>query len=310
MRYVFIVNPVAGKGKGPDTVVPKINEYFKNADNYNVYITTYKGEAREIAEREAKTGDQVRIFPCGGEGTFFEALNGVIGYKNVEIGVIPCGTANDFLKYFGQKDLFFDIAKMCEGESVEVDLIKADDMYCINQCSVGMDAIVAERMQKFKKLPLVNGKTAYTLAIIKLFLGKIGLELNIKIDDNEPFKKDCLFAVCANGPVYGGGYSSAPSAVPFDGKLDFAIVDTVSKFKVIPFLKSYSDGTHEKYDFCSIGNCKTMEIYADKPFPVNLDGEIISKDHVKFELVKKAVRFILPKEIAAKLPREENCVIA
>ena len=298
MRYVFIVNPVAGKGKGPGTVVPKINEYFKNGENYTVYITSYKGEAREIAELQAKTGDRVRIFACGGEGTFFETLNGVVGYENVEIGVIPCGTANDFLKCFGKKELFFDISEISEGEAVELDLIKADDVYCINQCSVGMDAIVAERMQKFKKIPFVNGKTAYTLAIIKLFLGKIGLDLNIKLDDKIEIKKNCLFAVCANGPVYGGGYTSAPYATPFDGKLDFTIVDTISKLKVLPFLKSYSDGTQEKYDYCTMGNCQSMEIYADKPFPVNLDGEIIPKTHVKFEIVKKAIKFILPKSLA------------
>lgn len=301
MRYVFIVNPVAGKGKGPDTVVPKINEYFKNGENYTVYVTSYKGEAREIAELQARTGDKVRIFACGGEGTFFEALNGVVGYDNVEIGVIPCGTANDFLKCFGEKELFFDIEEISEGVSVELDLIKADDMYCINQCSVGMDAIVAERMQKFKKIPFVTGKLAYTLALIKLFLGKIGLDLNIKIDDKIEISKNVLFAVCANGPVYGGGYTSAPNATPFDQKLDFTIVDTISKIKVIPFLKSYSDGTQGKYDYCTMGNCESMEIYADKPFPVNLDGEITPKTHVHFEIVKNAIKFILPKSLANKM---------
>ncbi len=301
MRYVFIVNPVAGKGKGPATVVPKINEYFKNGEDYTVYVTSYKGEAREIAELQARTGDKVRIFACGGEGTFFEVLNGVVGYDNVEIGVVPCGTANDFLKCFGEKELFLDIEEISEGKSVELDLIKADDMYCINQCSVGMDAIVAERMQKFKKIPFVTGKLAYTLAIIKLFLGKIGLDLNIKIDDKIKISKNVLFAVCANGPVYGGGYTSAPNATPFDQKLDFTIVDTISKLKVIPFLKSYSEGTQAKYDYCTMGNCESMEIYADKPFPVNLDGEISPKNHVRFEIAKKAINFVLPRSLANKM---------
>ncbi len=301
MRYVFIINPVAGKGKGPEAIIPKIKEYFKDIENYTVYVTSYKGEAREIAENQAKTGDALRIFACGGEGTFFEVLNGAVGYENVEIGVIPCGTANDFLKFFGQKELFFDIEEISDGVAVELDLIKADDMYCINQCSVGMDAIVAERMQKFKKIPFVTGKLAYTLAIIKLFLGKIGLDLNIKIDDEPEISKNVLFAVCANGPVYGGGYISAPKATPFDQKLDFTIVDTVSKLKVVPFLKSYSSGTQEKFDFCEMGNCQSMEIYADKPFPVNLDGEIMQKKHVKFKIVKKAVKFVLPKSFANKM---------
>ena len=228
MRYVFIINPVAGKGKGPEAIIPKIKECFGGKENYTVHVTRYKGEAREIAETQAKTGDNIRIFACGGEGTFFEVLNGIVGYDNVEIGVIPCGSANDFLKCFAEKDAFLNIKEMSRGVAVELDLIKADDLYCINQCSVGMDAIVADRMQKFKTLPLVSGKMAYNLAIIKLFLGKIGLDLKIKLDDKIEITKNCLFAVCANGKVYGGGYTSAPNALPFDGKLDFTIVDTIS----------------------------------------------------------------------------------
>ena len=59
----------------------------------------------------AESGEELRIFAAGGEGTAFEVLNGVVGFDNVSIGVIPCGSANDFLKYFGNKEEFFDIAK-------------------------------------------------------------------------------------------------------------------------------------------------------------------------------------------------------
>ncbi len=304
MRYVFIINPVAGKGKGPTTLVPKIKEYFVNGENYTIYVTNFKGEAREIAQNQAKIGDKVRIFACGGEGTFFEALNGIVGYDNAEIGVIPCGSANDFLKFFGDKNVFLKLSEVTDGVAVPVDLIKADDMYCINQCSVGMDAIVADRMQKFKKIPGVTGKTAYSLAIIKLFLGRIGLDLKIKIDDGKEMSKNCLFAVCANGPVYGGGYTSAPEANPFDNLLDYVVVDTISKIKVLSFLKSYSAGTHAKYNYCKLGNCKSMEISADKPFPVNLDGEIFHKNYVKFEIAEKAVKFVLPKVLAKEFVKK------
>lgn len=301
MRYIYIINPAAGKGKGPETLIPKIKDYFKENGNYTVYVTEKAGEASVIAQREAEKGDDIKIFACGGEGTFFEVLNGVAGFSNVQLGVIPCGSANDFLKAFGGKELFADIGEMADGESLPLDLIKADDMYCINQCSVGMDALVADGMQKYKKWPLVSGKMAYNLAIVKLFLGKIGLDLKIKIDEDIQITKNCLFAVCANGPVYGGGYTSAPYATPYDGKLDFTIVDTISKFKVLSFLKSYSAGTQEKYDYCTMGNCLSMEISADKPFPVNLDGEILHKKSVKFEIVKRAVKFIVPQKIANKL---------
>ena len=112
------------------------------------------------------------IFACGGEGTFYEVLNGAIGCDNINLGVIPCGSANDFLKYFENTESFIDISAQVSGETIKMDAIKAGDRYCINGCSAGMDAIVARDMSIFKNWPLISGKAAYNLAIIKTFIGK------------------------------------------------------------------------------------------------------------------------------------------
>lgn len=300
MQHIFIVNPTAGKGKVQNEIVKQIEEYFADAQNYKIYITKKAGEGKEIAEREVKTGEPIRFYACGGEGTVFEILNGIIGYDNVSLATIPCGSANDFLKFFGDKELFLDIKEMVEGEPIFIDLIKANEFYCINQCSVGMDAIVAREMQKFKTWPLVSGSMAYKLAVIKVFFGKVGLKIKIMVDDIDKGIKDCLFAVCANGPVYGGGYTSAPYASPFDKKLDWLIVENMPKLEILSYLKKYEAGTHIGLKCCEYANCTNMEISADKPFPLNLDGEIIMRDNVRFELVSKAMQFIVPKSVAEK----------
>ncbi len=301
MKHIFIVNPAAGKANAAEKIVPKIKEFFSHRDDYKIYITDKAGQGREIARAEAEAGEQMRIYACGGEGTCFEILNGVVGYDNVAIGTIPCGSANDFLKFFGEKHLFYDLKEMTEGEEMPIDLIKANEFYCINQCSAGMDAIVAEKMQKFKRWPWVSGSVAYKMAVLEVFFGKIGLKLKITVDNKAKGEKDCLFAVCANGPVYGGGYNSAPKASPFDQKLDYLIVDNISKLQILSYLKMYEKGTHTALSYCEYGNCTSMVIEADTPFPLNLDGEIIMRDKVSFEIVKKAVRFIVPRALSEKM---------
>ncbi len=302
MRYVFYVNPVAGKGNTQDEIIRSIKQYFSDkAYDFKIHITESIGDAKRSAKKEAETGDDIRMFACGGEGTVFEVLNGIVGYKNVELGVIPCGSANDFLKFFESRDNFLNIAEQIDGETVEMDLIKAGDKYCLNGCSVGMDAVVARDMSIFKKWPLVSGSFAYTLAIVKTFLGKLGITADISVDGGAPERKNCLFAVVANAPYYGGGYKGAPEAVPFDNKLDFTLVDKISKLKILKFLGLYKKGEHKKLDCCTLKNCTSMEFTAEKPIPVNLDGEIIESTNMKFELVKGAVKFVLPKGIANKL---------
>ena len=302
MRYVFYINPVAGKGNAQEDIIKSIDAYFaQNAAEYKIHITTSEGDAQTQANLEAQTGDSIRMFACGGEGTVFEVLNGVAGYDNVELGVIPCGSANDFLKFFKTKEEFFDIADQIDGETVSVDLIKAGDKYCLNGCSVGMDAVVASRMSKFKDWPLVSGSFAYTLAIAQTFLGKLGITADISVDGETYKNKTCLFAVIANAPYYGGGYKGAPDAIPFDNNLDFTLVDKISKFKILKFLGIYKRGEHKKLDCCTLKRCNSMEFTSQKAIPVNLDGEIIETKQMKFELVKNGLKFVLPKSVAAKL---------
>ncbi len=300
MRYVFIINPTAGKGNGT-AIIPKIEDYFQNGEDYKIIVTEREGEGTELARQEAQTGDEIRMFACGGEGTCFEVVNGIAGYSNVTFGVIPCGSANDFLKYFGDKKLFFDIAAQVDGEEVEIDLIKADEFYCINCCSVGMDAIIADEMRLFKGIPGVSGNMAYKLSLLKTFLGKIGLKLKITVDGKCKEAKDYLFAVCANGPIYGGSFKAAPKANPFDGELDFVIIDPVSKLRIPKLVKVYENGNHEGIDICTMGRCKKMEIESDIDMPVNLDGELIHRKKIKFEIAQKALKFILPKGMKSEL---------
>ena len=310
MRYLFFINPTAGKGKAQQSVIDDINKYFsQNEAEYKIHITRFRGDAEETAKREAQTGDKITMFACGGEGTEYEVLNGIMGYDNVTLGVIPCGSANDFLKCFSDKSLFLNIEKQINGDIECMDVIKAGDRYCLNGCSVGMDAMVGRDMTIFKNWPLVSGSMAYNLSLVKTFFHKLGVKIKMFIDDGEPQERDCLFAVVANGPCYGGGFFAAPNAVPNDGLLDFTTVDTITRFKILKFLPLYKSGKHSHLDCCHLSNCKSMEFTSEIPIPINLDGEIVVSKSMRFEIIKKGIKFVLPKGIRLLNVEKENKVL-
>lgn len=315
MKYLFFVNPAAGKGKAQKKIIMDIEEYFsKTGKDYDIIITEYPGHAEKVAREMAETGEEFSMFACGGEGTGYEVINGIVGFNNVLYGIIPCGSANDFVRGFKNPKCFADIKAQVEGEAYPIDLIKANDRFCINSCSIGMDAMVARDMRIFKRLPLVSGPLAYNLAIVKTFLKKLGVRFKLSVDDTDFKEVDCLFAVIANGPYYGGGYMAAPKAVPFDRKLDFIKVDVISKLKVLGLLSKYKSGTHEGLDCCTVKNCEEMYFKSEKPLPVNLDGETIETDCMHFALVKRGLKFIIPKgelvenEALATLLQNEEAV--
>ena len=298
MKYLFIVNPKAGKGNRQKDIINGIRQQLENTDyDYDIYITKAPGDAKQVANNAAKSGEEISIFACGGEGTVFEVLNGIVGYDNVSLGTIPCGSANDFLKFFNDSKPFSDVLEQVGGTAVSTDIIKANDYYCLNGCSVGMDAVVARDMSIFKGWHGVSGSMAYKLAVLKTFLGKIGVSIDLSVDGGKPNREDCLFAVIANAPYYGGGYKSAPYANPFDNTLDFTKVDTISKLKVPKFLSLYEEGLHSSLEYCTLKPCQSMEFWAEREVPVNLDGEIIETKHMAFSIVKGGIKFILPKSV-------------
>lgn len=312
MMHVFIVNNTAGGGKATMALIPQIEAYFaQNGGHYEIESTSCKGDATNIARRYASTGESVRIYACGGDGTLHEVVNGVAGYKNVEVGVFPCGTGNDYVATFGDKADFMDIDGQIKGSSIEVDLICTDGIYSVNQCSMGFDAAVADNVSRFKQKPLVSGSMAYILSVLYTLAGKMGNELTITVDDNEPITGQFLFAISAKGKYHGGGMMSAPEAKPDSRFLNFMIVRAITRRRLVSLLPKYIKGQHLGPEFKDIvinTYGKKMKVVAKKPLPVTLDGEIIITEEMTSEIVQKGMRFILPGKVAAKNEEQKSAV--
>ena len=102
MRHLFLINPVAGKGIRPTETAEEIQQLMKNRpDTYDIRVTEYKGHAEELTHRAAEeSGEPLRVYAFGGDGSLNEVVNGGAGYDHVAVTVLPRGSGNDFLKLF------------------------------------------------------------------------------------------------------------------------------------------------------------------------------------------------------------------
>lgn len=296
MKHIFIINPAAGKRKKTISFIPEIEETCKrNSLDYEIYITTEKLDGFEFVKEKAQSGEDIRFYACGGDGTLFEVVNGSFGFNNVQVTVVPLGSGNDFIRFFGNKSDFLNLENLIKGNPIEVDLIKCGDKYAINQCCMGLDAEIGGKHEKFKKLPFITGEAAYFPAIIYGLMRKIKNVFTIRIDEGEPFTQPCLFCVIANSRWYGGGYFSAPKAIPTDGLLDFVIIKkTLSRFQLLPLIKKYKQGKHLEWDFTIYERGKKISIHSEKPAAVNMDGEVFYMQKASFEIVEKGISFVVP----------------
>ena len=307
MKNIFIINPNAGKGKIQKQLIALLK---KRGIEY--YQTTYRGEATEIAKKQAQSGEQVRIFSCGGEGTNYEVINGIVGFPNVSLGIIPCGSGNDFLKFFGNNTAFSDLDAQLSGKLCYVDLIKVtangETYYGINSCSAGMDAMVCENADKFKKIRGVSGKMAYMLGVVQTFFLPFGKKIDFIIDGKEYKDIPSLFAVCANAPYYGGGYKCAPNANPANNTLSYSIISTRSRLKTLTILGKYRKGTHINLSFCLSGECSSMTYKCSAPVAFNIDGEVYHFNEVNCEIVKDALALSVPIDALSAFGKHLNLV--
>ncbi len=307
-RHLFILNPAAGRQDKTPVLKQMINGLLLS-EPYDIFVTTSARSAERETERYlcSHSDDFVKIYACGGDGTVSEVANGIYRSKskNCALGIMPVGSGNDFVRSFElPADRFANLKALTKGKIIDIDLLLASDTagkerVSLNIISAGFDAAVAKGQERFKKLPLVNGSTAYNISLAKCLLSSLKNYFTILVD-GKPFgnKKNgpYLFAIAANGKYYGGGFKASPYSDMRDGLIDFIRIDTVSRFKFIKLVGKFREGRHVRdfQDIVSFTRCKNMQIVSENPIDVNLDGEIIPMRNPTVRILPKALNLIIP----------------
>lgn len=298
MQHVFIINPTAGKKDSTKPIIKNIYSYFKEGE-CTIHITEHPKDAEEFSRNfcENNLNEKIRFYSCGGDGTLNEIVNGIYGFENVSVASYPSGSGNDFIKYYGKKDDYTNIANLVNGREVEIDLIKFNGRLGVNVFNLGFDANVVVSMQKYKRLPLIGGKGAYIMGVFTNFFRKLTTDLEVYVEDEVIFSGPAVLSAIANSICYGGGFYCAPRALVDDGILDVLVVKKISRFKFIKLIGSYKKGTH--LDNPKLKNIliykqgKNIRIKTKKPVNYSYDGELGRTDDIEITVLPKAVKFVV-----------------
>ena len=172
MKHIFIINPTAGKSDSRQRIYDMADSLrLKHGLDVQCILTKRQGHATELARKLCQTGEDLRFYACGGDGTLNEVANGIIGFDNAAMSVIPIGTGNDFLKNFGDHmDKFRDAENLWNGPQFPLDAIQVNDRVAVTIACSGIDARVASDVHKFSESPILDGKSSYIVALAANFL--------------------------------------------------------------------------------------------------------------------------------------------
>ena len=296
MKHLFIVNPTAG-GKDKSIAVSRAVRaaFADRGDEHEVYITKAPMDAVNKIRAEAQSVARLRVYACGGDGTFNECVCGAALLDNVAVCPFPTGTGNDFCRMFGvEKDLFRDLNALLNGTERPIDLIDCNGRYSANICSVGIDARIGTEVHRYSRLPFINGTGAYIVSVLVNVFKGINRPMHIHSDNYSAEGEFALLCAC-NGRYYGGGFNPSPDAMPDDGLLDFYAVPGVSLFTLARYIGKYSSGKSDSYpSVIRHFRGTALHIDFDEENVINVDGEAMYAKSVDIRLVPGALRLIVP----------------
>lgn len=307
MIHIFIINPVAGLRDRSEGIRQFLER--KVDFSYLVFDTEEAGDERSIVSRMLKLFDdeKIRFYICGGSGTFTNALNGIEekDFARVEMAHYPCGLTNDFLKNAGRNQKFFyNMDNLIRGDVVQVDYVKNVVPEGTKQenhvlfSTTGLTEIVERFANKIKILGGMNTGFLYVLSFIFTFLFNPTVSYALEID-GEDLSGEYDMIYIGNSICMGGSFYPISDASPQDGLMDLMLLKKIKKWRGIHFMKLFRHGKLDQASEPCIVLKKATSVSLKrkdgKLIHLNMDGEIVTSEEWKVELMPAALNYVVPK---------------
>lgn len=284
-----VVNPRAGRGRA-GRMLPKVVAALVAArpdTHLHVHQATSFDDARlrtiQVVERarpRQEEGATDSLVVMGGDGMAHLGVNACAG-TDVNLGVIPAGTGNDFCRGVGiPVSVPAATAVVAAGHSTRVDVNLAsgrladgaERRHVGGTVSTGYDAKVNHRANAIS-LPL--GPLAYGYVALSELATFEPLNYRISIDGDR-WQLPAMLVGVSNSAFFGGGMQIAPGADVTDGLLDVTIIHPVSRATLLRLLPSLYTGRFVKDPAVEQLRAREVVIDGDDMFAM-ADGELLGE---------------------------------
>jgi YegS/Rv2252/BmrU family lipid kinase len=293
-RFLAIVNPAAGRGRTVKLAGAQLARLREGGLRVDVIASSGPGHAAQLA-REAYEQGYRRFLAVGGDGTAHEILNGIFGRatlaERIELGFLPLGTGNSFLRDFTKDGSNSSIEALLTGRKRRVDLLRlrhaTGTIYSFNLLSVGFTADVGALTNRIFK-PF--GHLGYLLGVFVRVVQLKRRGFRMRSDADESWdERRCLFLTFNNSKYTGGTMMIAPHADPTDGLIEYVRWGPIGRLGLLKMLPRLYDGTHIAHPLAERRAVKHVEFALDAPVDVMIDGEIVTLDCKTLDILPGAM---------------------
>jgi diacylglycerol kinase (ATP) len=272
--YVLIlaINPTSGRGRA-QRQAKLAGEYFRSRDIdvreiEGTSLQDFRKKLLIFLDSEKVSG----VIALGGDGFIHEIIQHLVS-RDIPLGVIPCGTGNDFARSIGVFDLPFSrqLELIEKHDATHIDLGRVQDQWFAAILSSGFDALVNDRANSMR---WPRGRMRYNIAMIEKLIALRPHSYRIRVDERYLEVQATLVTV-ANGSSYGGGMKVCPDASITDGLFDVMVLGRVSRIELLKVFPKVYRGGHVGHPAVTFYRCNEIEI--DGSGSSFADGEPIAQ---------------------------------
>jgi diacylglycerol kinase (ATP) len=290
MRIIILLNPNAGRGKARFALREALEVMRRGGVELDVQESRDAEHLLALARRAAAEKPDA-VISLGGDGTHHYVLNGIVG-SEIPLGIIPCGSGNDFAKGLGIPTQARAAAEVLRSGNIRrVDLGRAGNTFYGCIAGAGLDSVVTRYANE--RVRRLRGSWAYAWSILRCLKSYRPEPLKI-ISDVQEFSGEVIFAVVGNNVSYGGGIHLTPRAKLDDGLLDVCIVPYMGKLEFLRWVPRAYRGEHLKHPRIIYFQARRVSLSTTSRLELFGDGEFMQELPATIEIAPRVLPVIVP----------------
>lgn len=295
-RAVLVVNT---RARGGAKLYDQAKELLvdKGFDIAAAYPVRDPARIPEIVQDAVARGERL-IVVGGGDGTISSVVD-YLAYREVVLGIVAMGTANNFARAIGLPlDVGDAVKVIAEGQPVSIDLGKINNNYFSNAVSLGISASIHRGSpDRIKRL---LGRAGYFLVAASRFAAHRPFRCRLE-HDGQVTEIEALDLRIANGP-YHGGMVAVPGAGVDSRDLAVRIIKGGSKWTLPRVWADIARGAALDPESVEVLRVRELAISTDPQQPVSVDGEVVAQTPVRISVASKALRLMVPRNFGNGSP--------
>lgn len=281
LKALLVENTGAGGGTGSSEALPRQPGLDRKQPRH----------PRAFVRQHAAQYDRVVV--RGGDGTVSAVARGLLeSGSQAALAVVPGGTGNDFAAALGlPEDPEEALQLALTGRTVAIDLGTVNGRPFVNAVTLGPAAEVSHNTGK--KMKALLGRFAYVFETLR-HPGRLNA-FDARIDaDGQHLDSRFVFIGIANGRSVGGGTQLAPRAMLTDGRLDLVLIPDAPKRQLAGAFRALRNG--DDHPLLERRKVRDLELTMRKSgVSVSRDGEPMRARRLRFEILRRALRVVVPK---------------